>query len=90
MALFDEVGQEMHHAQVVLAAAKPSCEQEVVSLRAVLLSGCLRTFRQGSEGVQQSLVGQCSQAALQVQQVGGAPADACVRVGQPADDGAGV
>lgn len=90
MALFDEVGQKMHHGQVILAAAKSSCEQEVVSLRTLLLPSSLWTFRRGSESVQQSLVGQCSQTALQVQQVGGASADACVRVGQPAHDGAGV
>lgn len=40
--------------------------------------------------VQQSLVGQSSQAALQVQQVGEASADAGVGVGQSADEGAGV
>lgn len=90
MVLFDEVGQEVYYAQVILAAADSLCEQEVLSLRTVLLSSSLRTFRRGFEGVQQSLVGQCTQAALQVQQVGAAPADACVRVGQPADDGAGV
>lgn len=90
MALFDEVRQEAHHAQIVLAAAEPPREQEVLSFATVLPPGGLWTLESGVERVEQSLVGQGSQAALQVQQVGEASADASVRVGQSVDERAGV
>lgn len=90
MALFDEVRQEMHHAQVVLTAAESSREQEVLSFRTVRPPSSLWTLQSRVKCVEQSLVGQCSQAALQVQQVGDASSDASVRVGQPVDEGARV
>lgn len=90
MALFDEVRQEMHHAQVVLTAAESSREQEVLSFRTVRPPSSLWTLQSRVKCVEQSLVGQCSQAALQVQQVGVASSDASVRVGQPVDEGARV
>lgn len=88
MALFDEVRQVMHHPQIILTAAESSRQQEVVFLGHVFAPGGVWTLF--CECVQQSLVGQCGQAALQVQQVGDAAADAGVRVGQSADERARV
>lgn len=86
MALFDEVRQEAHHPQVALAAAESSCDGR----RLLVLRGVRWTSFAVTEGVEQSLVGQRGQAALQVQQVGDASAEAAVRVGQSADQGAAV
>lgn len=74
----------MHHAQVVLIAAVSHPKQEAVSFAAVPPLGSLQ-LKSGVECVEQSLSAQCRQDALQVQQVGGAVADAGVRVGQPVD-----
>lgn len=89
MALLDEVRQEVHHAQVVFAAVT-SRQQEVVPQDGALPTGGIQVLQLRAERVEQSLIGQCAQAALQVQQVGGAAADAGVRVSQPVDERARV
>lgn len=81
--LLDEIGQEVHDAQVVPAAAEASAQQEFVARAGAGLQG-------RAEGVEEGLPAQRRQGALQVQQVGGAVADVGVRVGQPAHEGAGV
>lgn len=84
MVLFHEVGQEVQHSKITFAAAGP--------LEDLLI--CAGVSRHGGwggqEGVQQHSVGQCSQAALQVQQVGVSSADAGMGIGQPPDERAGV
>lgn len=79
----------MHHAQVVLTAAVSHPKQVAVSFAAVPTLGSLE-LKSGVECEEQSLSAQRSQDALQVQQVGGAVADASVRVGQPVDKRASV
>lgn len=90
MALLDEVGQETYHAQIVLAAAEPPRGREALSFAAILRSGGAGMLRSRVERVHQSLAGQRGQAALHVQQVGEASADAGVRVDQLAEERAGV
>lgn len=89
MVLLDEVRQEVHHAQVVFAAVTPR-QQEVIPQNGAPPSGSIQALQVGAEGVEQSLIGQRGQAALQVQQVGDAVADAGVRVSQPGDERARV
>lgn len=84
MPLLDEVGQEVHDAQVFPAAAEAAAQQEVVAPPAGL------ALQGRAEGVEEGLGAQRRQGALQLQQVGGAVADVGVRVGQPAHDGAAV
>lgn len=81
--LLDELGQESHDAQVLPAPAEAAAQQEVVRLPGLAPQG-------GAAGVEQGPSTQCRQGALQVQQVGGAVADVGVRVGQPAQQEAGV
>lgn len=90
----DQVGQKVHHAQVVLAAVTPR-QQEVVPQDGAgppppPPSGGAHALQLGAEGVEQRLIGQRAQAALQVQQVGEAAADAGLGGGQPGEERAGV
>lgn len=81
--LLDEIGQEVHDAQVFPAAAQAAAQQEVVAPAGIALQG-------RAEGVDEGLSAQRRQGALQLQQVGGAVADVGVGVGQPAHKGAAV
>lgn len=91
MAPFNEVREKAHHTQVVFAVAAPPSERHVFSWsNTSVVGGAGGARRRGAERVQQSLVCQRRQAALQVQEVGGAAADAHVGVGQSADQHAGV
>ncbi|KAG7234815.1 hypothetical protein INR49_003962, partial [Caranx melampygus] len=75
-----ELKEEMENA------TESSCDGR----RLLALCGVQWTSLVVTERVEQSLVGQCGQAALQVQQVGDASAEAAVRVGQSADERAAV
>lgn len=86
--LLDEVRQEVHHAHVV--AAVTSRQKEVIPQGGALPSGGVQTLQVGAECVEQRLIGERDQAALQVQQVGRAAQDAGVSVGEPVDERAGV
>lgn len=83
MVLLDEVRQEVHHAHVVVAVT--SRQQEVIPQSGALSSGGVQALQVAAESVQQRLIGQCGQAALQVQQVGDAALDSGLRVGEPVD-----
>lgn len=83
MALLDEVRQEVHHAQVI-AGVTPH-QKKVIPQNRFLPSGNIQALQVRAEGVEQSLIAQSAQAALQVQQVGDATAEAGVRVGQSVD-----
>lgn len=89
MALCNKVRQKVHHFKIIFTAAESWCTLGV--LFRVDVSSCdfLKT-RSSCKGLEQDLVGQCSEAALQVQQVGDAPADASVRIGQDIYKGSSV
>lgn len=76
VALRDQVSQKVHHSKIIFTAAELWCLLQVLFLG----DGSVKLGSSG-EGLQQHPVGQRSQAALQVQQVGEAAADAGVRVG---------
>ena len=86
IVLFDQIGQETHHSQVVLTAAEPPRQQQGFSagdVTPVATEG-------GMKCVEQRLIGQGGQAALQVEQIGAAPAYAGVTVSNSANQRARV
>ena len=74
LALFNEVRKEVHHLQVILAAAAPPTQEvtPALSLDHFLLAEHAGTLEGGTESVYKRQIGQCREAALQVQQVGAA------------------
>ena len=86
VVLFDQIGQEAHHSQVVLTAAEPALQKQGFSVGVV---GPV-TANDGVKREQQRLIGQGGQAALQVEQICPAPAYAGVTVSYSANQRARV
>ena len=87
MVLFDQIGQEAHHSQIVLTAAEPALQQQGFSVNIVVIPV---TTKDWMKRVQQRLICQGSQAALQVEQICPAPANAGVTVSYSANQRARV